>query len=234
MYKAFKMVKSMVKTCPLPLLAIKDEKLIQLAESMLPYSVGMEFEIHTSNISLKDVMFHIPNLISFDKEEYEVKFRIPSGIKGLICLWEISVYLTKHCQLNTMSGVHYHIDFTDVCSGFHGNQLFRYEFTRGAYDTNSVIRQNDEWIMNALKNWDYKGVFNARICSLHKTAVRFHSDYKTMEVRIGEMTFDYELLVKRIINCQNIAKRLKKILSEDDLKKSKAVEGPKVVGRIQL
>lgn len=234
MHKAFKMVKSMVKTCPLPLLAIKDEKLIQLAESMLPYSVGMEFEIRTSNIKLKDVMFHIPNLLSYDKEEFEVKFRIPSGIKGLICLWQISTYLTQNCQLNMSSGIHYHINFTDICSGSTGHDLFRYEFTRGVYDTNNIIRRNDKWIMDALEHWNYRGGFNAKTCSLQKTAVRFHSSYKTMEVRIGEMTFDYELLVKRIINCQNIAKRLKKILSEDDLEKSKAVEGPKVVGRIQL
>ena len=73
------------------------------------------------------------------------------------------------------------------------------------------INNNSDYILTELDKWKYKGTYNPRKCvfSSSRNWVRFKDTLKTMEIRIGEMTFDYELLFERIRHCNEIVKTLK-------------------------
>ena len=71
-------------------------------------------------------------------------------------------------------------------------------------------------MLKALKSWNYKGSYNTWTISNYRTAIRIPTEHSTIEYRIGEMSFDYELIIKRIIHCQNITRRLKSILMSSE------------------
>lgn len=206
MHRGFKMVKDAIRLCPLPLNLLKEQSLIDYANSILPYDTGIEIECNSpaNKLVFERECRKISNIKNIEFTD-EFKCRIPSGIKGLICLWEVCELLKKHCTLNPQSGIHYHVDFTDIKNWY----AFKYNILT---DSNSYI-----WILNSLKSWNYKGRYNEWIVSNSKTAVRLHSGYNTIEFRIGEMTFDYPLIIKRIIHCQNISKKIK-LMNKDLLK----------------
>jgi hypothetical protein len=228
MKRGYSMVREAVRQCPLPLSSI-DGKLRQYAESLLPYFTGIEIECsHIDKFSsreLDDVFLdEIPELLSSKTDVYEKRFKIPKGIQGFITLYNLSEALKKYCRLNVESGIHYHIDFMDT--SFSAFQ----ELKMAHFGTNS-------WILKALKSWNYTGEFNRWEVSSTKTAVRFHPIYQTLEFRIGEMTFDYELLVKRILHCQNISRALKSSLKSSHPNKkgeTKVASYPRIIGRIEL
>lgn len=204
-------------------------QLQRLVDSLLPYSVG--FEIECSTISdnyyvTQGLARQIPNIVDVYFDDNEQRFRIPAGVEGLICLYNISEFLKEHSQLNLASGIHYHIDFQDM--------LYTSDMWRG-FHPDKIAKENNSWILKELDTWKYTGAFNHRLVSTRKTWVRLHEGYNTMEVRIGEMTFDYKLLVKRILHCSAIAKRLKNILkSPNRTKVPKISKGVRVVGKIAL
>jgi hypothetical protein len=225
MQHGYTMVREAVKQFPLPLSVLTDKKLISYADSLLPYSTGFEIEceLKSSNWDTVKQFTRIPNIMDFNTTPQEQKFRIPAGIKGLICLYEICSKLKEYATLNPASGIHYHIDFTDCF-----NRI-----------DSTFISKNNNWVINSLQSWRYTGKFNEITCSTRKTAVKYHSGYKTLEFRIGEMSFDYELLVKRIIHCQNISKKLKVSLKSPKgtkLPKVVLIDNtlPRVIGRIEL
>lgn len=181
---------------------------IEVADYLLPYSVGIEIECGfdvnvTSTIEskIRKIFHSISNIIEVDVNNTEQRFRIPNGINGLICLFEISYNLKKYHMLNPSSGIHYHIDCSDVYK----------------YFNNEVIKQNSHWILNELDSWNYKGSYNKRLCtfSMSHNWVRFQKSFKTMEYRIGEMTFDYHLLLTRIHHASSITSRLKEYIKEN-------------------
>lgn len=186
-------LREMIYKSPLALHSLTDKKLIAIAEAYLPYSTGIEVEC-CWNCDLTEQLqpLNIPYLMYYYHDSMEKRFRIPPGIKGMICLYHISEWLKTHCGLNDRSGIHYHIDMG-------------IDF----WDIHSFIScQDHDWILKSLDKWGYKGSFNERQVSSVKAgwvSKRVH----TLEFRIGEMTFDYELLIKRILNCQNIVRRLK-------------------------
>lgn len=200
MQQGYKMIREAVNTCPLPLLSLEG-KLKKVANSYLPYDTGIEIECslkgHNSYLATKLFMDKVPTLKAIKIDSSEQRFRISSGINGLVSLYGLCDTLKELSLLNMQSGIHYHIDFT--------------EFTDSQFNNiaNMFKEGKDSWILNSLKSWDYKGQYNAWIVSTGKTAVRFHKPYRTVEFRIGEMSFDYELLVKRIVHCQNISKKIK-------------------------
>jgi hypothetical protein len=192
MQHGYQMVREAVRQFPLPLTNI-NSKLQQIAASYLPFSTGIEIECEGDNDAFYAACIHLSNLMTFNTDRTEVRFRIPSGIEGMICLYEVCEILKKTHRLNMASGIHYHVDFTDCFDKV--NSKF--------------ILDNNDWVLNSLKSWNYTGEFNEWICSTAKTAVKYHFKYKTVEFRIGEMSFDYELLIKRIIHAQNISRKLK-------------------------
>lgn len=203
MYQGYKRVREWAKTCPLLLLTLKDKKLIEYAESLLPYSAGFEIECSKGENFSDNDFRKIPDIMEVKTDSYEQRFRIPKGIKGMICLWNICEQLKISSLLNMKSGIHYHTDFNDV------------DFQEVILN----IRKNKAWILKALESWGYTGTYNRWDVTTGKQAVRFHQSYNTMEVRIGEMTFEYPLMIERIMHCQNISKRIKASLTSSEERK---------------
>lgn len=200
MQHGYKGLRDMIKLCPLPLVGLP-QKLKNVAETYLPYDTGIEIECgYKENIYSSDFrkyLLRIPNIKEVDCDQSEQRFRIPNGIKGMICLWNISEILKDKALLNPKSGIHYHIDLSDISTE-------QFNVLKEIHCNNP-----NSFILKSLKSWKYTGNYNTWNVSTIKHAVRFHSQYKTLEIRIGEMTFDYELLIKRILHCQNIVRSLK-------------------------
>lgn len=187
-------IDSLIKRVPRAL-TLGDRIAEDLGLFYLPYITGFEIECCTQKDIPVSVFNDIPYLLANESERDELKFKIPNGLKGLHCLSHISIFLKKYALLNPNSGIHYHIDCTDIWD------LFTYSF----------IDKEANFILSELDTWDYKGTYNGRKSefSSARNWTRFKDYTKTMEFRIGEMTFDYELLFKRITHCNSIVRTLK-------------------------
>jgi hypothetical protein len=191
-----------INNCPLALLSIKDKDLINKINNYLPYSIGIEIECMKSPNFNLDNFLNIPDIINVSIDDNEQRFRIQNGLSGLICLYNICDELKINSELNPDSGHHYHIDMTNT---YH---LLSNEF----------IESNRYWILEELDKWEYKGTYNTRgvkFDSMHWW-MRFQNGFKTAEIRIGNMTFDYEIIIKRLIHACNIIQRLNKQLIEKE------------------
>lgn len=192
------LILEIVKTNPIALLNLKKIP-VDYIDRYLPFSIGFEIECSLkTNLSIEEatnLFKDIPDIMEVIIDSSEQRFRIPNGVKGLVCLFKISKTLKETSYLNLLSGIHYHCD----CTSF--------------YDliTRNMVESNKEWILNELDSWNYKGTYNKREINfnLEHNWVRFQSCFKTMEFRIGEMTFDYEVLIKRILHIISIVKDFK-------------------------
>jgi len=165
----------------------KDKKILNIANSFLPYSVGTEIE--ASYIIDKNPTLIGKYLLDKRIESYynEVSFRIPNGYKGLLALelfsTELKDYLTQ-----SNSGNHYHIDLSDNYG-----------------ELSSKIKLESDYILTELDTWNYKGEYNKRIIGDGKSKwVGLRHCFKTVEIRIGELAIDYVTLFKRINHCSDI------------------------------
>ena len=164
------------------------------------YDVGIEIECSLLDGFFEDEVLeeikslHIYKDIQLSPKEQ--RFRLPKGGLGFYALHKLSDFMKKYYAFNDLSGIHYHIDFTDCFDNLINNE--------------SIINISP-YLLNELDSWNYKGSYNPKIVKLDGGScwVKFQTGFKTMEVRIGEMTFDYNLLLKRILHLQNIAYHLK-------------------------
>ena len=189
-----KSIERCIYDTPLLLLAFTKDKSIDYINNLLPYSTGIEIECgHLSNFNIEKFTT-IPNIIKVNCDSNEQRFRIPNGIAGMICLYNICEQLKLNCEVNEGSGIHFHIDMTT--SFYKINDI--------------IIKDNSNWILKELSSWNYKGDYNKKIVAINGggTWLRFQSAFKTAEFRIGEMSFDYNVLIKRIFHCQDIIKKL--------------------------
>jgi len=174
-----------------------DKDIKEVAEILLPFSIGIEIEcFQKENFNLQDFT-SIPNIMDVDIDKGEQRFRIPNGLNGLKCLYNISLMLYKNSQENFGSGIHYHID----CTSFFDKL------------TKDILTDNTNSIIKELEHWNYKGTYNTKGISF-KTEhywIRRQTCFKTLECRIGEMTFDYKILFQRIVHLSEIIKDLKYI-----------------------
>lgn len=185
-----------------PFMLDRDNKLVQeIGLYLLPYSTGFEIECSLQDNCDISVFRDIPNIMDYptDAVSCEQRFRIPNGVDGLICLFNIAEKMRRWGHLNPDSGIHYHIDFTDVWDSI---------------DTINALVDDEtkNYILSELETWNYAGTYNSKVVHVATGGgywVRFQSGFKTMEVRIGEMTFDYSLLFKRIVHCNSIARNIK-------------------------
>ena len=173
-------------------LEINDE-LEKVGNFYLPFSTGFEIECSLKNNRDINIFKDIPNIMEVRGGYDELRFRIPPGIIGLNCLYDISVMLKENAKLNFGSGIHYHVDATDWFE----------------YVDQTFIDQNKLWVLQELESWNYQGGYNNRDMAFHRCWVRCHENYKTFEFRIGEMTFDYEVLFQRIVSANSITQKLK-------------------------
>jgi hypothetical protein len=187
-------IEEAVKKFPLSLLTVKNKNILKIINDYLPFSVGIEIECDNKNTFNINNFKNIENILDVNCSFSEKRFRIPKGLNGLICLFNITKTLKKECLLNPLSGIHYHIDMTDTFDKI--NQ--------------EIIENFKEYILKELDSWNYIGTYNKRDVLLDvRCWVRFDSSKKTCEFRIGEMTFDYELIFKRILHCSQIVKFIK-------------------------
>lgn len=200
-----KVLERYVRHTPLALLTVTDYESIMIVEELLPYSIGIEIECNSGSNPNPQRFKAIPNILYVDATstpniESEHRFRIPKGINGVMCLYNICEQLKVLCRTNPQSGIHYHVDMTDCYS----------------FLTVDLIKTHSEWMLQQLDHWEYKGTYNSRgICGkgLSNGAwIRFQDGFKTAEIRIGEMSFEYEVLITRIIDCCRIIKKLKSFL----------------------
>jgi len=164
----------------------------EVANFYLPFDTGFEVECNRGNNFNIENFQNIPNIKAVNIDSYEQRFRIPPGLEGFKCLYNISEQLKLNSIPNLGSGIHYHIDFTKY---YH-------------YLNERSIAQHKFWILNELDTWNYNGTYNNRDMQFSRCWVRCHNTYKTLEFRIGEMTFEYDILLKRIMHLQRIVKDL--------------------------
>lgn len=183
---------------PLTFLLLQDSNVLQRGNQILPYSIGIEIECILKDTFNLENFKNIPNIIEVSASFGEIRFRIPNGVRGLICLYNVCEQLVHNCELNLGSGNHYHVDMTDCL------HLVDCKF----------IDTNNEWIIKELESWSYKGVYNRKITSFDDNVwMRYYTFHKTIEFRIGEMTFNYNLLMRRILSCISIARKIKDSLN---------------------
>lgn len=165
------------------------------ADELWLYSVGIEIECDKSFDYDEKFFKAIPDMMAVDTDNSEQRYRLPTGYKALVCLYRLTEGLKTHSILNEGSGIHYHTDFTDY------------------YDDviTNMTDDDKDYILSQLDSWEYKGRYNSRNVTVDSgfNWIRFQSGFKTMECRIGEMTFHYPLLLKRILHLQSIAATLK-------------------------
>ena len=176
-----------IYTNPLPLLEVTNPVLLEIIDNYLPYSHGMEFECVQKDNYDEEVFKQIPNIMAVDVDNNEQRYRIPSRLKGMICLWEICKNMKIHSIVSEESSNHYHTDMSDVWENI----------------DNEYYKSNKEWIQEELKLWG-----TAKNLSQINNWFYWNS-HKTLEIRIGEPTFDYPVIIKRLIQCANIVRRLK-------------------------
>lgn len=174
---------------PLPLLQIKHEGLLNLIDSYLPYSIGMEFEcVKSRNYDINHFK-NIPDIMAIDVDSSEQRYRIPPGLKGLVVLWKVCEALKINSIVDLESSNHYHFDFTDLTPD-----------ERGILAT----KENKNLINEELKKWNTALNYNHI-----SNWTRFFNSLGTLEIRIGEPTFEYSKIVKRLIDGCRISKMLK-------------------------
>lgn len=194
MHRGYSSVRDMARTCPLPLLHLKDKKLIDYANSLFPTSVGLEFETFLPTaFGMLDCSHAFPKTllsINYNALEKELQVRVASGIQGMVDLYEVSNVLKKHAKFNKQSGIHYHINVGD----FNLQSLICF-----------LAEHEKKKALEQLISWNYKGIYNLPQLSSSKNSwIRIHPNYPTLEFRVGEMTFDYARLFKRATHAQKI------------------------------
>jgi len=161
----------------------------KVALEVLPYSIGIEFETpYKAEPSTVEVAF----LLDYCVEKHESTFRIQPGLKGLISLYQITKFLEKHYLFNTGSGIHYHVDL----ESFKADDIYKI--------------CPEKKVLEILDKWNYQGFYNHREVrrSWKGSWVNFRPRFNTIEFRIGEMTWDYNLLLKRIRNASAIRRMI--------------------------
>lgn len=192
------LLKEIQECTPLALLAITDKELINRINNLVPYSTGFEIECnYRQNCYVEENFRTIPDIMHVYNDSTEQRYRIPNGLKGIICLYNICEQLRINSELNPLSGIHYHVDCTD-----YSMQLLLDE---------NFMKTNEQWILNELSTWKYKGTYNSKGISIphYHTGNWMRNNTGTLEFRIGEMTFDFKLLLERITHCNEIVRVLK-------------------------
>jgi len=176
----------------LPLAVESTPETRQVGDYLLPFGVGMEFECDMGPDYNVRWFEEIPGMVEVNVDRSEQRYRIVKGLEGLQALYRLSQGLCKYSLLNFGSGIHYHIGLDDY------------------YDDFVKVLENDkeqklqEHILSELEKWNYKGSYNRRAVSTGMGWVRLQRGFRTAEIRIGEMTFNYELLFKRITHACKI------------------------------
>lgn len=168
---------------------IRNTRIADAIDILLPYSCGVEFECFKKDNYNKKYFTDIHNILDVEVDPNEQRYRIPNGLNGLICLYDICEGMRKFSKVDLASSNHYHIDMTDVRESTHGHKKFQDD--------------NNGWIIEELKKWG---------TAMNYNEVRGWYKYNflgTLEIRIGEPTFEYSMIARRLIQSCDMVRRLK-------------------------
>lgn len=183
-------IAKLLSTVPLVVQDTPDAR--EVADYLLPFGIGIEFECDQGEDYDVRAFEEIDGIVEVRVDSAEQRYRIVKGFDGLKALYRLSRTLIRYSRLNLGSGIHYHIGLNDYFEDF--VQLYE-------EDKDHILKDT---ILKELDKWNYEGTYNRRAVTFHRTWVRLNKHYQTAEVRIGEMTFNYELLFKRITHACSI------------------------------
>lgn len=210
----YAMMREGIKSYPSSLLFLPPN-LQKIAAKSLPYSVGIEVECRPNDEYEQEIAFrrymidktgeHWTSFFyDFNFDKGEQTFRLREGITGLIALDHMCNFLQIHYTLNPKSGIHYHVNMNDV------NWRKIDENLSNLISSHHIKRYIPDRIVKSLESWNYKGSYNNKgVGTVKQYWGVFREHYKTFEIRIGEMSFDYRVLSKRVIHACEIVRKLK-------------------------
>lgn len=199
MEKTKKLIENSIRMNPLALLTISNPALIDIANNFLPYSAGFEFEVFKQSCFKLHEFNDIPNILAVNIDNNEQRFRIPNGLNGFICLYFICEKLKLNSYYDINSSIHYHTDMRRFYCKI----------------SDEFIKENNDWIIDEVATWGEDFKTKEGRCSRLRGWVRFHDNLKTLEIRLGEITFDYKTIVNRLLHCQRIVQKIEKNLNKN-------------------
>lgn len=202
---------------PLALLTIKDKEIINHINNLIPYSTGFEIECDMSESYNVNNFKRIPDILDINNSSCEQRYRIPNGIKGMICLYNICIQLRLNSLLNPLSGIHYHID----CKTDNSWSLL----------SDNLLDKNSKWILPELDKWEFRGTQRRGIGNQNSWIRR--NELNTLEFRIGNMSFDYKILLQNIISANSIIKKLKDSINIETQPVFEEVDSTKILNYLK-
>lgn len=167
---------------------------------VLPFSTAIEIECDFKDSFNEKVFENIPFLISSSVTS-EIAVRFDRGIKGMISLYLVAEYLKLHAEINPLSGIHVHVDFTDCYD---------------AVLSNHKKEDLNDKILNFFDSWNTSSGQKRNVGYEQKLNwINFRKYYKTMEIRICDMTFEYIELLERLHSACYISNIVKKEFIQD-------------------
>lgn len=173
-------------------LAYLDDKLKNIVECMLPTTTGFEFETDLVD-GFIDKLKELELGRDTHQSDDELRFTIPKGIIGMQKLYDVLDYMKANVPINEVNGIHIHV--------YIPNKYKRL--------VNRILSDNtsNHVILKWLDKYKYEGSYNNRDISNGSSGrywVRLNNDNDTIEFRIFKMTFEYEKLIKIIIDLHKL------------------------------
>lgn len=174
-------------------LAYLDDKLKNIVECMLPTTTGFEFETDLVD-GFIDKLSELQLGGGTYQSDDELRFTIPKGIIGMQKLYDMLDYMKANVPINEVNGIHIHIYIPNK---------YKKLVNRILEDNTS----NHHVILSWLDKYKYEGNYNKREVTQGSNGrywVRLNNDGDTIEFRIFKMTFEYEKLIKIIIDLHKL------------------------------
>jgi len=127
--------------------------------------------------------------------EHRISLKNYTSLNGL---YNLLADMQKYCFLNEGSGIHIHVDFSKYAYEY--NDVVN-AITKNMSKIRKIFDPNNE------KEFSYDGVEDRHKYSEWVKINRPSTEY-TIEFRLGDMTFDYEEIVRWIIGCNSFVKEI--------------------------
>jgi hypothetical protein len=123
MKHGFKVVRELVKTNPLALSLVKEERLLEQAKGLITRTCGIEVEVlNFESVMVNGMMTSAEqrlnepytHVIHTSHDYQEKRFKFDTGIKGLMGIQEACARLKECCYHNEVAGIHYNTDISDI------------------------------------------------------------------------------------------------------------------------
>ena len=187
-----------------------DKKITKgILRKMLPLRSSIEIECISSlkiNCSISNYSLLKKGVIDLDDDnntcinEYcEHRISI-CDYKQALGLYNILKEMKKYCKLNPISGTHIHIDYSSIlCSLSITDTDSFYHILRDEFDKElDTVYQ--------IFGSKYNGVFNRKITRINYKGswISIRTNLRSIEYRIGDCTFEYNEIIKQMIDLNKL------------------------------